>query len=232
MTRLINIITVLFSSVLVSAIGFQGQIINIPKQVNELYHEKNVVVVNGDNYPARIKVDLYNLESDEKTTSLVQQDYSFKFQDLKAGIYELIVNSYDFEFYTNRYRILVNDEIILAFEDRLGENSYNKTSEVNITKTPLTINFKYTKQFYENPQGSIGDWFLNGPFGFIFRNRVYTIIFTVMMGLSVAPYVLKWINPELAKELQEIQVQASKQTLEKAPAPSKSQPQGNIRKRK
>ncbi|RLV93946.1 hypothetical protein JA1_002136 [Spathaspora sp. JA1] len=219
----------------VSATGFQGQIIDIPKQIHELYHEKNIVMVNGENYPARIKVDLYNLKSDENAAALVQSDYSFKFKDLHSGDYELVVNSYDFELSSNRYRIIINDQSIYAYEDGIGESSYNKTSQVDITREPLIIRFKTHKQFYDNPQSSIGDWFLNGPFGFIFRNKTYTIIFTVMMGLSLAPYILKWVSPEFAKEFQELQVQATKERLEKvspAPVTEKSTSQGNIRKRK
>ncbi|KAG7666107.1 uncharacterized protein J8A68_000363 [[Candida] subhashii] len=231
--HLLNVIlSIVIYSTACLAIGFKARIENIPKQIIEPYHSNNKIVVNGYNYPARIKVDLYNLDKDSNDftslPALVDEHYSFKYDGLSDGEYELVVNSYDFALYNNRYRIIVENEKILAYEDYLHSNSYNVSSKVDVSQTPLVLKYRETKQFYEKAGGSIFDIVLNSPLGFIFKNRTYTIIFTVMVAVSVAPYILQVVNPDFADQLKEMQAEVANERVVKSsslsPTPPLAQP--------
>ncbi|CAX44882.1 conserved hypothetical protein [Candida dubliniensis CD36] len=223
-----------------TAIGFKGKIEGIPS-VNELYHTKNKIVPNGDNYNNRISVDLYFSNSFTPITTVVDSKYNFKFNNLESGEYELLVNSYDFGFEQNRFKIIVDDESIVAYEHGIGQDSYNTTSITNLNENPLPIKYLATKEFYEYHGGSLSDLLMNSPFGFIFKNRYMTIVFTACLAIMAAPYILQVVSPEFAAELNQIQAQTAKERLgEKVIEPSEStvrstginKSQGAVKKRR
>lgn len=129
----------------------------------------------------------------------------------------MIANSYDFTFTNNRFKIIVDDGKIVACESYLGQEQSNSSEVTEINhQTPLEIEFKEVKQFYEKSGGTVYDMLLNSPFGFIFKNKTYTIIFIVVLTISVAPTVAQWINPEFVEQFKEVQVQAAQLRLEKS----------------
>ncbi|KAI3402674.2 hypothetical protein KGF56_004555 [Candida oxycetoniae] len=210
----------------VSAIGFKGVIEGIPEQVTiDLPKDSIRIVPNIDNYPQRFKVDLYSLNDDKKqadfkqVTAVVSKDYQFKFEDLAIGEYELVISSYDFTFVHNRYRVRVDRDTITAYQDPLGEETYNITSAIEVSKVkPLKIKFKQVKQFYPKTGQSLADMVINSPFGFIFKNTTYTVIFVVCMAIMAAPYILQYVNPELAAELNGKGLQASEEKVVRSSA--------------
>ena len=194
------------------AIGFKGKIEGIPS-VNELYHTKNKIVPNGDNYNNRISVDLYPLNSFTPISTVVDSKYNFKFNNLEPGEYELLVNSYDFGFEQNRFKIIADEESIVAYEHGIGQETYNTTSLTNLNEKPLSIKYLATKEFYEYHGGSLSDLLMNSPFGFIFKNKYMTIVFTACLVIMAAPYILQVVSPEFAAELNQIQTQTAKERL-------------------
>ncbi|RCK56566.1 hypothetical protein Cantr_05488 [Candida viswanathii] len=200
---------------LVAAIGFKGKIEGIP-QVNELFKTRNKIVPNGQNYNNRIQVDLYPSDSFTPISTIIDSKYNFKFTSLQPGEYELIVNSYDFNFFNNRFKIVASDDSVVAYEHKLDENSYNVSSAVDLNdKSPLVINYFNTKEFYQSTGGSLKELLMNSPLGFIFRNRALTITFSICVAVMIAPYILKVVNPEFYAELNDIQTQVAKERIEK-----------------
>lgn len=207
----------------ITAIGFTGQFKNIPNDVPELAKELRQTIPNLNNYPLRFMVDLYRISDKGKNhnfrpiSAIVDQNYQFKYKDLANGEYELIANSYDFTFTNNRFKIIVDDGKIVACESYLDQEQSNSSEVTEINhQTPLEIEFKEVKQFYEKSGGTVYDMLLNSPFGFIFKNKTYTIIFIVVLTISVAPTVAQWINPEFVEQFKEVQVQAAQLRLEKS----------------
>lgn len=214
--KLTIIIAYLFHCItLTLATGFKGKIQGIP-EVNELFKTKNKIVPNGENYNNRIQVDLYPSDSFTPISTIIDSNYNFKFNSLQPGEYELIVNSYDFTFYNNRFKIIASDDSVIAYEHKLGENSYNVSSAVELNdKSPLVINYFATKEFYQYAGGSLKDMILNSPFGFVIKNRALTITFSICVAVMVAPYILKVVNPEFYAELNDIQTKVAQERLEK-----------------
>lgn len=220
-TSVVIALTYLFN--VITAIGFTGVFRNIPNDVPELAKELRQTVPNLNNYPLRFKVDLYKLNDRGKNhdftpiTATVDQGYRFTYKDLTVGEYELIANSYDFTFSNNRYRLSVDDDKIVAYKSTLGQEKNNQSVDTEVShQSPLEIQFKEVKQFYEKSSGSVYDMLLNSPFGFIFRNKTYTIIFVVVLVISIAPTIAQWVNPEFAEQFKEIQAQAAELRLEKS----------------
>lgn len=199
-------------------LGFKGQIIEIPSEVGKVQeNEFKSPILNGANFQSRFKVDLIRLNNDSEPisyTSVLNKNYMFKFDDLTLGNYQLLIDSYDFILSRNRYQIQVDGNEIRAYEDDLKLETFNRTSETNVTVQPLVIEIKDIKQYYEQRLGSISDMLMNSPFGFIFRNKVYTIIFTVCLGIMATPYIIGWINPDFADHFQEVQGRAQNRKLE------------------
>ncbi|EMG45502.1 hypothetical protein SBY92_005003 [Candida maltosa Xu316] len=211
-----NISTLSYIFYLISftlALGFKGKIEGIPSINDELFKTKNKIIPNGNNYNNRIKIDLYPANSANPIPTIIDSKYNFKFNSLKPGEYDLIVNSYDFNFEKNRFKIIANDESIIAYENNLGSESFNVTSGIELKEKPLVINYFNTKEFYQYSGGSFQDMIMNSPFGFVFKNRTVTIIFSVCVAIMAAPYILQFLNPEFAAELNEIQVKAAKERL-------------------
>ncbi|CAK9436129.1 uncharacterized protein LODBEIA_P06870 [Lodderomyces beijingensis] len=209
-----------------SAIGFRGVLKPIPAEVAELSKELNHEVVNINNYAQRIKVDLYNLSGGGKKNTIVKplravvtKDYNFKFDRLHQGEYELVVNSYDFTFDKSKFRIIIDDQgTVTAYDFPLGQEHFNTTSGVVVSRDrPLQLQFKDVKQFYEKSGGTLKDMVINSPLGFIFKNTTYTIIFVACLAIMAAPYILQWVNPELAAELNDARVKVADDRIEKKP---------------
>lgn len=217
--RHIQLAIILFSIITTTcALGFSGKLVNIPERVSDIPKDvtTSAKIPNIQNLAYRTRVDLYSLNDSKDTKgfkpqrALVDKNNNFVFEGLNEGEYQLIVNSYDVTFHNNIYRIKVGDDEIIAFENPLGYDSYNTSSATKIDHDkPLQLRYKETKQFYERSGGTLVDMAMNSPFGFIFKNRMYTILFTVCLAIMAAPYVLQWINPELAAELNEAKVQMS-----------------------
>ncbi|CAI5757467.1 unnamed protein product [Candida verbasci] len=235
--------SILYYIAVCAAIGFTGEIVNVPSSINELYHHKSKSIPNGNNYQSRIKLDLYKLNDKfnkidfSSKSATLDRNYKFKFNDLLPGEYELIINSYDFVIEPYQYKInITDDESIVAFKHEFGIT--NETSIQSIINSPLLFQFTDFKQFYEKSSNSVYDMLLNSPFGFIFRNRVYTMIFTVCLGIMITPYILQWVNPEFAEQLKEIQVQEAHSRLgEKVVQPDAESipirnPQNKLKKRR
>lgn len=220
------------------SLGFSGKIVDIPSQLDELHHHKDVQVVNGDNYQSRINVELIPLTDDDNITrklALVSEEYGFLYDGLTPGSYELLVNSYDFVLSNNRYRIVV-DEQIQAFEDYLHDPQYNQSSRAFIShERPLKIQYLEPKQFYEYATGTIGDMVMSSPLGLIFRNQYYTMFFIFSMVVIVAPYVLSYISPEFAEQFNEARVESVQdkaERLEAKPIPAGSGTSTGVRAQK
>ena len=60
---------------------------------------------------------------------------------------------------------------------------------------------------------SLSDLLMNSPFGFIFKNKYMTIVFTACLVIMAAPYILQVVSPEFAAELNQIQTQTAKERL-------------------
>ena len=213
-------LTVQIQSIL--ALGFSGKITNVPDQLDELHHHKNVQVVNGDNYQARINIELIPLTDDsddiKRLQTLVDEEYKFQYEDLAPGSYELLVNSYDFVLSNNRYRIIV-DDYVQAYEDYLHEPKYNETSRAFIShEKPLEIQFIESKQFYEFASGSLGEMVMNSPLGVIFKNKYYTMFFVFSLVIIAAPYVLSFISPEFAEQFNDVKVESVQDKAERLEA--------------
>jgi hypothetical protein len=206
-------------------VGLKGKIVGFPEQLDELYVKQGISIVNGNNYPGKFKVELYkyNGEVDRKLSNvisaLVNKNYEFQFPDLSLGQYELIVNSYDFDLVKNRYTINVEAEhdsqeyTILAAEH--SPISTNKTTSVVVSnESPLEIQIVQLKQFYQLSSNSLLDMVMNSPLGFIFRSKLYTFMFAIVIGMFIAPYLASYISPEFVEHYKEIQQEIQQ---EKAP---------------
>lgn len=178
-----------------SALSFTGRINGIPDSIDELFDAKHAVI-NGHNYQARIDVRL--VSENLKAKALVDKDYKFEF-DVLPGDYLLLINSFDFDLSHDKISIHVEDDIVTATD-------HTNTSVV-IGQQELTVQFVGLKKFYDVSQSSIFDMVMNSPFGFIFQNTLYTMLFMMAIGVIVAPYLLSLVNPELAELLNNGQYQ-------------------------
>ncbi|KAI5955471.1 hypothetical protein KGF57_003603 [Candida theae] len=209
----------------ITAIGFTGAFTNIPDDVPELAKELQQPIPNLNNYPSRIKVDLYKLDDKRKShdfvprVAIVDKNYRFTFKNLKDGEYELIANSYDFTFTKNKFKVVVDEGKVVVYDSPLGQEPSNQSLPMEVShQAPLEIEFKEVKQFYEKPGGSVYDMLLNSPLGFIFRNKTYTVIFVIVLVISLAPTIAEWVDPEFAAQFKEVQTQVATQRLEKPDA--------------
>lgn len=193
-------------------IGFTGQVVGIPSEIESIQaSEYKSPVLNGFNFQSRLNIELVplnNITKFESSKVLVNKDFVFKFSNLETGSYELLINSYDFILSSNRYRILVEDQEIKAYEEDIGQDTFNFTSEAIISQQPLIVPVKGIKQYYEHRLGSIFNMLLDSPFGFIFKNKIYTTLFVVCSAIMVTPYIISWVNPDFAEHFQEVQERA------------------------
>lgn len=155
---------------------------------------------NGLSYQSRVLVEL---SGQGKTKALtVESNYGFKALDLSPGLYELYVNSYDFEVENSKWQIEVSEEgQTAAVKHPLGR-AVNASSRALVdAANPLQIPIIGTVQYYENQEGGLNQILLDSPFGFIFKNRTYTTMFIVCLITMAVPYVLLIVNPELAEQI-------------------------------
>lgn len=219
--RIITILQVLLASA-VYCIGFTGQIVGVPSEIDDIQiHNAEWPVLNGANFQSRFNIELISLDKSsgfESSKAFVNKNFSFKFNNLRTGSYELLINSYDFLLSSNRYRILIDDSEIKAYEEYLELDTFNATSEVIISEQPLSIQIKGIKEYYEHRLGSITNMLMDSPFGFIFKNKIYTIIFVVCSAIMVTPYLISWVNPDFADHFQEVQERAENRKREERKA--------------
>lgn len=191
-----------------------GKIVGFPSEYLEAQKEsqgKPSKVLNGINYQSRIKASLIPIKTNEEFEVFyapLNRNFEFSFDHLVPGSeYQLLVNSYDFKLSADRFRVIVDDEgVVRAYQELLHKESYNVTSEkvVGSATTPLLIKVGSIKEYYEVKLGSLWDMVLNSPFGFIFANTMYTIIFGICCIIIAAPYILSWVAPDFASEFEEV----------------------------
>lgn len=189
-------------------LGFTGQIVGIPEDALEIQNtEVKSPVVNGLNYQSRIDVRLTPIVESKTTESNVfpvKKSYDFDVSGLHNGEYQLTINSYDFTIQNSRYKVVVDEEKISVYEDKLGAKALNQSSmQIVGPKRPLFVEVVGYKEYYESPQGKISEMVMNSPFGFIFRNSLYTTLFVAAVVTMVLPYVISIISPELAEEMKQ-----------------------------
>lgn len=213
------------------SVGFRGIITNTPDKITETQDEQfRGLVVNYNNYQSRFDIDLFRLDNSTNDFSpikgILNRNYEFNFENLEDGEYNLVINSYDFILSGGRYKIVVDQGSIRAYEDILASTSYNASNTYTISNiVPLEILIIDIKQYYEQAQGGINDIIMNSPFGFIFKNRTYTIMFVIAISLMAAPHILQFINPDFAETFNQIKEEtAAVRAASAPPHPSKVQP--------
>lgn len=200
----------LLAGCLSESVGFRGRIDNAPDDIVKMQDERfRGLVLNYNNYQSRFNIDLFRLDNSSSefasTKGYLNKDYEFYFKNLQDGEYNLVINSYDFILSGARYKIIVDQGTIKAHEDSWGSTSYNTSQVQTISEIiPLRILILDIKQYYEKAQGGLSDILLNSPFGFIFKNRTYTIMFTIAVALMIAPPLLQFINPDFAETFNQI----------------------------
>lgn len=236
--------------------GFTGKFGQIPSELKELYQDKQIHVLNGDNYQSRFDIELFKYDFDQekyglKTIALVNQDYTFEFQNLSMGVYTLIINSYDFQLNNNRYTIKIKEndsgEVeVLSMENPYGSTKFNESSIISISNQyPLIIDIVQPYQFYELESNSLVDMLMNSPFGYIFKNKFFTIIFFISIGIMILPYVANLVAPGFVDSYNEIKEEINQEKQQKLKIVNQdeidkqlhqkstvSNPNSNIRKRK
>lgn len=204
----INIAVVLVTLVQVTQgmLQLSGKLTDVPKSYQLI--DKNDYV-NGENFGIRCSIELNSLEDSSKIQLPVKKNFQFNSRPLKPGKYDLTINSHDFTFLQDRFIIDVNESTILATDYYLDKKELGEPKD--ITNEPLLVKTISTRQYYEVRLNSLGDMIKNSPLGFIFKNKIYTMIFLFSIVMMVGPYLLKFFNPEMAKRLEELKQEQSKQ---------------------
>lgn len=183
-----------------------GKITNVPRNYQLVDKEE---YVNGENFGLRCSVRLNLLEGTLESQLLVNKNFEFKSLPLKPGKYDLTINSHDFTFLQDRYIVEVNESTILAYDYYLDKKDLGDAKDV--TETPLVVKTVNSKQYYEVRLSSLQDMVMNSPLGVIFKNKIYTGLFVFSVVMMVGPYLLKVLNPEMAKRLDELKAEQAKQ---------------------
>ncbi|KAI5963699.1 uncharacterized protein KGF55_002579 [Candida pseudojiufengensis] len=211
--------------IIANALDLNIKLENIPLEVeNDISQLHKSKIPNLDN-TNRINAQLYLLPTSNQKfkninfkpiqQSIADKNYNIKFKNLQNdNNYELIINPYDFELVQNRFKINVTNDEFIILEDKLGSPSLNETTIKLSSNEPLKISFRNYIQFYERSNGTLMQMLLNSPLGFIFKNKVYTMLFFVCIGLMIAPYVAEWVNPEFAAQFKDVPIQDAFKTLE------------------
>lgn len=181
-------------------INIVGNLLNVPE--HQLLNEE--LFVNGKNFPGRCSISLSGPVSRK---AWVTSDYRFKFINVPSGSYDLQLSSHDFVFDKDRFSIEVNDTTVLAKEYQL----IPLDSEFMDVTNGLEVTVGGIREYYEVRQGGIKAMVMNSPLGFIFKNTGYTIMFCMTLVMMAGPTLLKWIHPDLAKRIEEIQKEAQGQ---------------------
>lgn len=208
--------------------NIKGKIVGIPSEVKQIQDQNfPSPLLNGINFQSRFTIELFNVQEDNVVKAkrgVLNDDYEFDFEGVDEGEYELDVISQDFLLAAEKYKVKVGDHVEIS-EEAVGPYPGNKTV-LATEKQPLNIEFKGYKEYYERQLSSLVEMLQGSPLGFIFANKTYTIMFSVCMLIIATPYVLQWVNPELAKQLQEIQQEGASRQREtgptKIPAPEET----------
>lgn len=179
---------------------------------------------NGLNFQSRI---LIQLEGSTKSEAIpVDKKFKFRALGLDPGLYQLSIDSYDFELKNSKWQIEVSNEDETAAVEHATGKPLNVTSRAIISaENPLEVKVVGTTQYYEDLEGGLSKMLQDSPFGFIFRNRTYTTIFVVCLITMALPYVLLFVNPELAEQINQKQPPAKYVVKEEVEVLSKPQPQ-------
>lgn len=202
----------MFLTPLIMAAGFYGRFENVPEEARAAAQSGLVSpIVNGLNFQGRIDVRLIEI-SNTKITKLsvlpVAREYRFEAQDLDVGEYELSINAYDFNVPSPRYRLVVGDSIIEAFEDKLGSVSYNVSSKQTVTRDqPLLVDISGFKEYYETPEGKLTEMLMSSPLGVIFRSTFYSTLFFGTLAIIAFPYIIPYVAPDFAQQYQQMQAE-------------------------
>lgn len=187
----------LFSAAAAGAL--YGQIKDVPDVV-----QGDAPGRNGLSYQSRIRVELQSLHHTQQL--LVDREFRFHAADLSEGVYQLTVDSYDFELKNHRWQVEVSGESETAAVEFPVGKPLNASSRVLIdAQSPLNVKIVGTTQYFENLEGGLSKMLFDSPFGFIFRNRTYTIIFVMCLATMAMPYLLQLVSPELADQINERQ---------------------------
>lgn len=191
-------------------LGFTGKFVGVPEDALEIQNSgAKSPVVNGINYQSRIDVRLTPIvksQTSESKVFAVKRSYDFDVSGLHNGEYQLTINSYDFTLQNGRYKVVVDEEKISVYEDKLGAKALNQSSvQIVGPKRPLLVEVSGYKEYYENPRGKLTEMVMGSPIGFIFRSKLYTSLLVASLAIMIAPTVLSTISPELAEEMNEIQ---------------------------
>ncbi|KAI5951178.1 hypothetical protein KGF54_004252 [Candida jiufengensis] len=231
MNKFIILLSLLYSLVFIQAIDLKVKIQNFPTEIDQLSQIFKSKIPNLGN-SNRIKAQLYKLPKNTNKFKninfhpidqpVIDKNYQFNLKNLQNDEnYQLIIDSYDFEFEINRFKLNVSNDEVQVYEDKLGSLTPNKTSLVSVNE-PLIISIKSSINYYENSNNAIVDMIMNSPFGFIFRNKTYTIIFIFCLCLMLAPYIAEWISPEFAAQFKDVPIQDAFKTLEQRQDAKKS----------
>lgn len=216
----------------IAALGFKAQFVNVPEEKLELENlrsGKNLPI--HRNYPARIDAQIVGLGSKygESHKYPVKKLYEFDVEDLAQGEYLLLVHSHDFNIRKNRFRVSVVESEILVIEDPLGVKDVNSTSaRVVSAEKPLLIEALSVKVFEESQQNKLKEMVMQSPLGFIFRNRMYTIMFVVSLAIMILPTAIQFLFPDMADLFAEMQKEAYEKRVQMAEAEKQqaAEPQG------
>lgn len=204
------------------ALGFKAQFVNVPEEKLELENRRlGKTLPIHRNYPSRIDAQIVGKGSKygESHKYLVKKLYEFDVEDLAVGEYELLVHSHDFHIRKNRYRVSVGENEISVLDDFYGIEEVNATSaRVVSAESPLQIEAGRIKVYDESPQNKLVEMLMQSPFGFIFRNRLYTILFVVCMGLMILPTAIQWFFPDLADQFADMQKEAYEKRAQRVEA--------------
>lgn len=184
----------------------------------KLYKEEQVV--NGNNLGLRFRVKLTLYDTLEVKRSLINNEGKFKFYDLKDGSYDMYIYSHDFDIDCDRFIIDIRDGDVLARPYYVG--MANDPSEIpvqNITEKGLSVTIKDGKKYYEAHLSSLNDMIMNSPFGIIFKNKIYTGLFVFCVCMTVGPYILEWVSPEMAEKWNEAKDESRKQMQQSSAGP-------------
>lgn len=212
-----TLLSVFLSCSSVFGAGFRGKFLGVPEEAIDVrdFVQDNIIL-NGLNFQSRIDVKLYTIDDTEELEErdfAVKKSYEFDVEGLSAGEYELLLNSYDFNLRTNRYRVVVDSENIKVYEDYLASTTYNQSSlQVVDMEHPLIVDVLDSKEYYESHLGKLNEMLMNSPLGFIFKNRTYTLCFFACLSIMVGPYLISFLSPDLAEELTGMQKPEDKET--------------------
>lgn len=192
------------------AAGFSAKFDNVPADaIRAAGSGARSPILNGLNFQLRFDIEVVKIGPEFRLQKVaVAKDYTFEISGLDEGEYDLSLHSYDFTLQSPRYHVVVGEGKVTAYEARLGSRQYNASSAVELTQQPLVVNVVDYKQYYQSLEGKLTEMLQSSPLGFIFKNRLYTIMFLASVVVMVGPYLLTFILPDLAEQFNDMQQSA------------------------